>query len=323
MDVPVWVWIAFNIVVLGLLALDLGVFNREAHVITVREALTWTAVWVSLSLVFNLVIFFWQGPDKGIEFLTGYLIEYSLSVDNIFIFVLLFGYFKVPAQYQHRVLFWGIIGALLMRGALIGIGAALIDRFQWILLLFGAFLIFTGIRLGLRGEESEEVHPEGNILVRIFRRFMPVTQEMRGEHFFVRENGRTYATPLFMVLLIVESTDLLFAVDSIPAIFGITTDSFIVYTSNVCAILGLRSLYFLLAGVMDKFHYLQLGLAVILTFVGVKMVIPEIAHYVFDTEFKIPTVLSLGVIITILAVAVIASLLRARHLERESATQNS
>jgi tellurite resistance protein TerC len=323
MDVPVWVWIVFNLVVLGLLALDLGVFNREAHVITVREAVTWTVVWVSLSLIFNLVIFFWQGPNKGLEFLTGYLIEYSLSVDNIFIFVLLFGYFKVPAQYQHRVLFWGIIGALLMRGALIGIGAALIDRFQWILLLFGLFLIFTGIRLGMRGGEHEEVHPEGNILVRIFRRFMPVTKEMRGEHFFVRENGRTFATPLFLVLLIVESTDLLFAVDSIPAIFGITTDPFIVYTSNVCAILGLRSLYFLLAGVMDKFHYLQLGLAVILTFVGVKMVIPEIAHYVFDVEFKIPTVLSLGVIIATLAVAVVASLLRARRLEREGLAQSS
>jgi tellurite resistance protein TerC len=319
MDVPLWVWILFNVVVLSILALDLGVFNRHAHVVTVREALTWTSVWVSLSLIFNIVIWQWQGGTKGIEFLTGYLIEYSLSVDNIFVFVLLFTYFKVPAQYQHRVLFWGIIGALIMRGIMIAIGAALISRFQWILLLFGVFLIFTGIRLGLRREESEEVHPEGNILVRIFQRFMPVTKEMRGEKFFVRENGRLFATPLFLVLLIVESTDLLFAVDSIPAIFGITTDPFIVYTSNVCAILGLRSLYFLLAGVMDKFHYLQLGLAVILTFVGIKMVIPEIAHYVFDTEFKIPTAVSLGVIVLTLAVAIIASLIRARRIEEAEA----
>jgi tellurite resistance protein TerC len=319
MDVPLWVWIAFNVAVLGILALDLGVFNRHAHVVTVREALTWTGVWVSLSLLFNIGLWVWQGPTKGLEFLTGYLIEYSLSVDNIFIFVLLFTYFKVPAQYQHRVLFWGIIGALLMRGAMIGIGAALISRFQWILLLFGLFLIFTGIRLGLRGGEHEEVHPEGNILVRIFSRFIPITKEMRGEKFFVRENGRLFATPLFVVLLIVESTDLLFAVDSIPAIFGITTDPFIVYTSNVCAILGLRSLYFLLAGVMDKFYYLQIGLAVILTFVGVKMVIPEIAHYVFDTEFKIPTSVSLGVIVLTLTVAIIASLLRSRRLEAEAA----
>lgn len=321
MDVPVWVWIAFNAVVLGVLALDLGVFNRHAHVVTIREALSWTTVWVTLSLVFNLIIFLWRGPEKGLEFLTGYLIEYSLSVDNIFVFVLLFSYFRVPAEYQHRVLFWGIIGALLMRGTMIGIGAALISRFQWILLLFGLFLIFTGIRLALRKEESEEVHPEGNLLVRIFRSFMPVTREMHGERFFVREAGRLYATPLFVVLLIVESTDLLFAVDSIPAIFGITTDPFIVYTSNVCAILGLRSLYFLLAGVMDKFHYLQLGLAVVLTFVGVKMVIPEVAHYVFHTEFKIPTSLSLGVIVLVLATAAVASLLRARRLEQTAAAE--
>ncbi len=319
MEVSIWAWVAFLAVVLALLALDLGVFHRSAHAVTVREAAIWTVVWIALSLLFNLGLYFWAGPQTAIEFLTGYLIEYSLSVDNIFVFVLLFTYFRVPAAYQHRVLFWGIIGALLMRGSMILLGAALIERFEWIIYIFGAFLVYTGLRMGFEKEGEEEIHPEGNPLVRFFRRFMPVTREMHGEKFFVRIDARLFATPLFLVLLIVESTDLIFAVDSIPAIFGITTDPFIVFTSNVCAILGLRSLYFLLAGVMDKFHYLKLGLAVILSFVGFKMLLPLLSTPfvggLIDHPLHIPNLASLGVIVGTLAAAVVASLIRARRLE--------
>ncbi len=318
MEVSIWAWVGFLVVVLGLLALDLGVFHRSAHAVSIREAATWTTVWISLSLLFNVGIYFWGGPEPAIAFLTGYLVEYSLSVDNIFIFVLLFTYFRVPAAYQHRVLFWGILGALIMRGIMILLGAALIERFEWIIYIFGAFLVFTGIRMGLSREE-EEIHPEGNPLVRLARRFIPVTHEMHGEKFFVKLDGRTFATPLFIVLLIVESTDLIFAVDSIPAIFGITTDPFLIFTSNVCAILGLRSLYFLLAGVMDKFHYLKLGLAFVLTFVGVKMLLPFLTGFfvpqVFDHPVHVDNVVSLGVIASTLLIAVIASLIRARRLE--------
>ena len=314
-EITLWHWVGFNVVVLALLALDLGVFHRKAHTVSVKEATTWTVVWVSLSLLFNGLIFFWRGAETGLQFLTGYLIEYSLSVDNIFIFVLLFGFFRVPAQYQHRVLFWGILGALVMRGMMIWLGAALLERFDWIILVFGAFLIFTGVRMGLSRGESE-IHPEGNIVVRIFRRFMPVTHEYHGQRFFVRQSHRSFATPLFLVLLIVESTDLIFAIDSIPAIFAVTKDPFIVYTSNVCAILGLRSLYFLLAGVMDKFYYLKAALAVILSFVGVKMLVPAVSGWLMGHEYHIPTLLSLGVIVLTLGVAVVASLLRNRRMLR-------
>ncbi|MSP12279.1 MAG: TerC family protein [Chloroflexi bacterium] len=301
----VWIWVAFNLFVLGLLALDLGVFHRKAHAVSVKEAAIWSVVWIALSLAFNVLIYFWRGPQPALQFFTGYLIEKSLSVDNIFVFVLLFSFFAVPATYQHRVLFWGILGALLMRGALIAVGAVLLERFHWVIFIFGAFLIFTGIRMALhRG--AEEIHPENNPVVKIFRRFMPVTGEYHGERFFIRQAGKWMATPLFMVLLIVETTDLVFAVDSIPAIFAVTQDPFIVYTSNVFAILGLRSLYFVLAGVMDKFYYLKLGLAVILTFVGVKMLISDIYH--------IPITLSLSVIAAVLVVAAAASWLRVRRL---------
>jgi tellurite resistance protein TerC len=324
-EVSIWAWVAFLTVVLGLLALDLGVFHRSAHAVSVREAATWTVIWISLSLLFNLGLYFWAGQRVAVEFLTGYLIEYSLSVDNIFVFVLLFTYFRVPAAYQHRVLFWGIIGALLMRGTMIVLGAALIERFEWIIYVFGAFLVYTGVRMALEKEGEGEIHPEGNPLVRFFRRFMPVTKEMHGEKFFVKLDGRTFATPLFIVLLIVESTDLIFAVDSIPAIFGITTDPFIVFTSNVCAILGLRSLYFLLAGVMDKFHYLKQGLAVILTFVGFKMLLPLLTTPFVGTLIEhplhIPNLASLGVIVGTLVVAVVASLIRSRRLEAAEASR--
>jgi tellurite resistance protein TerC len=298
-----------------LLALDLGVFHRSAHEVQVKEAAIWTVVWISLSLIFNFGLYFWLGPQAGLNFLTGYLIEYSLSVDNIFVFVLLFSFFRVPAAYQHRVLFWGILGALIMRGTMILLGAALLEQFEWIIYIFGAFLVFTGVRMFFSGDDDAEIHPDGNILVRVVRRFVPVTKEMRGPRFIVHENGKLMATPLLLVLLIVESTDLIFAVDSIPAIFGITQDPFIVYTSNICAILGLRSLYFLLAGVMDKFHYLKTGLAVILTFVGVKMLWPEITYLLLREHYEIPNILSLGVIVSTLTIAVIASFIRARRIE--------
>lgn len=310
-----WLWVGFNLFVLAMLALDLGVFHRTAHSVSVREAATWSVVWISLALLFNLGIYlFWHdlvphssysNQDAALAFLTGYLIEKSLSVDNIFVFVLIFGYFAVPAVYQHRVLFWGILGALVMRAILILLGAALLEEFHWIIYIFGAFLIFTGIRMALHKDEALEV--EENAVVRIFRRFMPIAKEYHGSSFFVRHAGQLMATPLLLVLIVVESTDLVFAVDSIPAIFAVTTDPFLVYTSNIFAILGLRSLYFLLAGVIDKFYYLKLGLAVVLTFVGIKMVIVDI--------YKIPTPLSLAVVAGVLAIAVLASWLRSQRLQ--------
>ncbi len=308
-----WLWIAFNVFVLGMLALDLGVFHRKSHTVSGKEALTWSLVWITLSLLFNAVIyFFWDrmmpgssytNGEAALAFLTGYLIEKSLSVDNIFVFILIFSFFAVPAAYQHRVLFWGILGALVMRGALIAVGAALLKEFHWIVYIFGAFLIFTGIRMALH--RDEEMHPDQNPLVRIFRKLMPVTQEYEGDKFFLRRAGALMATPLFLVLLIIESTDLVFAVDSIPAIFAVTQEPFIVYTSNVFAILGLRALYFLLADVVDKFQYLKLGLSAVLTFVGIKMVIVDL--------YKIPVGLSLGVIAAILTISILASLWKTRN----------
>jgi tellurite resistance protein TerC len=319
----VWLWVGFNLFVLAMLALDLGVFHRHAHVVSVKEASIWSVVWISLALVFNGIIYlFWDrmvpgssytNSEAGLAFLTGYLIEKSLSVDNIFVFVLIFTYFAVPAQYQHRVLFWGIIGALLMRGVMIGVGAALIKEFHWIIWIFGAFLIFTGIRMAFH--KNEELHPEDNPLIKLFRRLMPVTEKYEGDRFFVRRAGVLMATPLFLVLLMVESTDLIFAVDSIPAIFAVTQDPFLVYTSNVFAILGLRSLYFVLAGVVHKFHYLKIGLSVVLTFVGIKMLLPDVSNAVLGVTYRIPTEISLGIVALILGVAVVASLIRARRLE--------
>ncbi|HNP85976.1 MAG: TerC family protein [Chloroflexi bacterium SZAS-1] len=323
----IWMWIGFNLFVLAMLALDLGVFHRHAHTVSVKEATIWSVVWISLALVFNAgIYFFWQqlvptsaysNSDAALSFFTGYLIEKSLSVDNIFVFVLIFSYFSVPPQYQHRILFWGIIGALLMRAALILVGATLIKEFHWIIWVFGAFLIFTGIKMAFH--KNEELHPEQNPLIKLFRRLMPVTNTYEGSRFFVRQAGKLMATPLFLVLLMIESTDLIFAVDSIPAIFAVTQEPFIVYTSNVFAILGLRSLYFLLAGVMDKFYYLKLGLSVVLTFVGVKMLMPDLSALLTGISYKIPTLVSLGVVAGILIVAVIASLLRARRLATQPA----
>jgi len=297
----IWAWVGFNLLVLGLLALDLGIFHRKAHAVSIKEATIWSIVWITLALIFNVGIYFWRGSQTALEFFTGYLIEKSLSVDNIFVFVLIFSFFAVPAAYQHRVLFWGILGALILRGALILVGAALLERLHWIIYIFGAFLIFTGARMAFQKEV--EVRPEDNVLVKLLRRLMPVTDEYERDRFFVRRAGRLLATPLLPVLLIVESTDVVFAVDSIPAIFAVTQDPFIVYTSNVFAILGLRSLYFVLAGVVDKFYYLKLALSAILVFVGFKMVLAEF--------YKIPIGVSLSIIGSILAVALLASWLRA------------
>ncbi|MBK8475055.1 MAG: TerC family protein [Opitutaceae bacterium] len=307
MTTTFWLWTSFNLFVLAMLAIDLGIFHRKSHTVGFREALGWTAAWITLALCFNLGVWHFAGPTKALEFFTGYVIEYSLSADNVFVFALLFSYFAVPAKYQHKVLFWGILGALIMRFGMIALGAALIAKFAWIIYVFGAFLILTGVKMVLKREE--EIHPERNPLVRLFKRLMPVTSDFRGDRFFVRENGVRLATPLFIVLLLVEFTDVIFAVDSIPAIFAVTTDPFIVYTSNVFAILGLRSLYFALAGVLDKFHYLKTGLGVVLTFVGVKMLLGH-------TAYKIDTLVSLGVIVTILASAVAASL----HWPKKAAT---
>jgi len=300
-----WLWIGFNAFVLAMLALDLGIFHRTAHVVTFKESITWTVIWVTLALLFNAGIWHVAGSQKALEFFTGYVIEKSLSVDNVFVFAMLFSYFAVPLLYQHKVLFWGILGALVMRATMIALGAALIAKFSWVIYLFGAFLILTGIKMVVKREE--EIHPERNPVVRWFKTLMPVTNDFREDRFFVVENGLRHATPLFVVLLLVELSDVIFAVDSIPAIFAVTTDTFIVYTSNVFAILGLRSLYFALAGVMNTFHYLKIGLGVVLAFVGVKMLL---AH----SPYKLDTLLALGVIIAILAVSIVVSVLRPKKL---------
>jgi tellurite resistance protein TerC len=283
-------WIIFNAFVILMLALDLGVFHKKAKTVSFRDALIWSGVWIALALCFNLWVYFELGQKPALEFLTGYLVEKSLSVDNIFVFVLLFTYFKIPAQYQHRVLFWGVIGALLMRAIFIAIGAALISEFHWIIYFFGAFLVYTGYKMFTTS--AADMHPEDNPLVRWFIRRGKVTHELHGEKFFIQVNGKTLATPLFLCLLSVEFTDLIFAVDSIPAIFAITDDPFIVYTSNVFAILGLRSLYFALEGVITRFPYLRYGLALVLVFIGIKMLLVDV--------FKVPVAISLGVIALLL-----------------------
>jgi tellurite resistance protein TerC len=288
----------FTLFVLALLALDLGVFHRKAHTVSIREATLWTIVWIVLSLAFNAGLYFTRGHQPALEFLTGYVLEKSLSMDNVFVFAVIFTYMGVPSGAQHKVLFWGVLGALVMRAAFIAAGAALIARFHWILYLFGVFLLVTGVRLF--GQSHEEVHPEKNPVLRLAQKYLPVTKAYDGARFFVRAEGRLMVTPLFMVLLLVETTDVVFAADSIPAIFAVTVDPFIVYTSNVCAILGLRALYFVLAGAILKFRYLRPGLALILIFVGVKMLIASF--------YKVPILLSLGVITAILAVSIGASL---------------
>jgi len=293
-------WIGFNVFVLIMLALDLGVFHRKTHEVKIKEALIWSFVWFALAMAFNYGVYLYMGKVKALEFFTGYVLEKSLSVDNIFVFILVFTFFKVPSLYQHKILFWGILGALIMRIILIFSGVALLTKFHWLIYVFGAFLIFTGIKMLL--QKDQHMEPEKNILVRLFKKFYPVTNDYHKDKFFVKLNGKKFATPMFVVLLVIEFTDLVFAVDSIPAILAITNDSFIVYTSNVFAILGLRSLYFALSGVMKYFRFLKIGLSIILIFVGVKMCIVDF--------YKFPILLSLGIIISILVISVIASLIK-------------
>jgi len=298
-----WLWIGFNVFVLAMLALDLLVFHKEAHQVHVREATTWSVVWILLALAFGGGVYAFMGREVALQYFAGYVIEKALSVDNIFVFVLIFSLFRVPPALQHRVLFWGILGALLMRGAMIAAGAYLIEQFHWILYLFGAFLVFTGIRIATHAEH--EMDPTANPVVRLVRRLLPVTEDYEGQKFFVRRgvgtNRRLFATPLFVVLALVETTDLIFAVDSIPAIFAVTQDPFIVYSSNVFAILGLRALYFLLADVVHRFHYLRLGLAAVLVFVGGKMLAADF--------YTVPIGLSLAIIVSVLGVAIAASMM--------------
>lgn len=297
MNVDIQFWIIFNVFVLIMLALDLGVFNRKAHVVSVKEALTWTGVWIFLALVFNVILYYWMGKQPALEFFTGYLIEKALSVDNIFVFIMIFTYFQVPPQYQHKVLFWGIIGALVMRIIFIFAGVALIEKFHFTIYIFGALLLFTGYKMF--GHKSE-IHPEKNPLIRFFKRFMPITPELHQDKFFVKIDGKRFATPLFLVLILIETTDLIFAVDSIPAILAITQNQFIVYTSNVFAILGLRSLYFALSGIIHRFWLLSYGLAIVLIFVGLKMMLIDV--------YKVPIEWSLIFIATVITASVIFSL---------------
>jgi len=295
----IWFWVGFIAFVLAMLALDLGVFNRTPHVVRAKEAAIWTAVWVGLALLFAAGLAVFETHQAALTFLTGYVIEESLSIDNIFVIVLIFQYFAVPAQYQHRVLFWGILGALVMRGVFIGLGAALLARFEWIIYLFGALLVITGVRMALK--QDEEFDGDQNPIVKLARRMLPITDGYRGKHFFAVEDGKRFATPLLLVLVLVEFTDLIFAIDSIPAIFGITRDPFLVFTSNIFAVMGLRSLFFLLATVVQKFHLLKYGLAVILTFVGAKMLLERWIH--------VPIMLSLAVVLGVLALSIVASLI--------------
>ncbi|HYN23561.1 MAG TPA: TerC family protein [Pyrinomonadaceae bacterium] len=303
-----WLWIGFSAFILLMLSLDLGLLNRKAHTIKYREAATWSAVWVTLAMIFAGLVFYYQGTDRGLEFLTGYLIELSLSVDNLFVFLLIFSYFKVPAKYQHRVLFWGVMGALVMRLTMIFIGAVLINRFHWIIYIFGAFLVYTGIKMFK--QEELDIQPEENPVVKFATRYIPITRHYEEQKFFTRVNGRLTGTLLLLVLVIVEVTDLVFAVDSIPAIFAITTNTFIVYTSNVFAILGLRSMYFLLAGVVEKFQYLKMGLAIVLTFIGIKMLVVAL-------NVHIPIWLSLVFVAVVLLSSVAASLIWPKHCEMD------
>ena len=294
-----WLWTGFIVFVLAMLVIDLGIFNRKAHTIKMKEALIWCAIWIGLAAIFCVGTYIYRGHQAGLEFLTGYLIELSLSLDNLFVFLLIFSYFRVAPTLQHKVLYWGILGALLMRAGMIAGGIALITKFHWVIYVFGAFLVFTGIKMLTSG--NSEVHPEKNPVIKLAKKIFPVTPQYFGDHFFARIDGRLFATPMFLVLLMIETTDLVFAVDSIPAILAITRDSFVVYTSNVFAILGLRSFYFALAGMFYKFRFLKVGLSIVLSYVGVKMLVADF--------YKIPTFVSLGVIIVTIGTSILVSFL--------------
>ena len=323
LDVDLRHWLAFAGLVVVLLVLDLVVFHRRVHTPTLRESTGWTIFWIGLALIFNGLVWWWgwhlsvngnpKSGEAGILFLTGFLVEKSLSMDNLFVFVVIFRFFQIPLKYQYRVLFWGVLGAIVMRLVFILAGVALVQMFDWLFVVFGAFLVYTGIRLWLH--ESSDVHPEKNIVLKTARKYFRVTHEDHGQRFFARENGVLCITPLFLVLLVVESTDVLFAVDSVPAIIGITDDSFIIFTSNVFAILGLRALYFLLAGVIDRFRYLHYGLSAVLAFIGLKMIAQYVGKHWFDQEHLIPTWMSLAIVALLLTVSVVASIIATRRQE--------
>ncbi len=306
----IFFWTAFHVFVLTMLALDLGVFHRKAHTVSIKEALWWTLVWTVLTLLFNVGIYYWRGTEVALQFFTGFLIERALSMDNLFVFLLIFSYFGVDSRYQHKVLIWGILGALVMRAGMIFAGVALVSAFHWVLYIFGAFLVITGVKMGFQKDDA--VHPEKNIIVRLARRILPVTPNYYEGKFFVKIGAKLFATPLFIVVIAIEVSDLVFAVDSIPAIFGVTTDAFIIYTSNVFAILGLRALYFALAGIMNIFEYLKYGLAGVLTFIGIKMVLMDIYH--------ISIVAALCTVGGILLVSIVASLLWPRKKAEEGSS---
>ncbi|HYO42741.1 MAG TPA: TerC family protein [Candidatus Limnocylindrales bacterium] len=307
MSLDTILWISLGVLVVGMLALDLFVFHRDAHEVRMREAAAWSVVWISLGLAFGGVVFLTRGSQAGGEYLAGYLIEKSLSMDNVFLFAMLFGYFAVPSRYQHRVLFWGVVGAIVFRAIFIAAGTTLLEAFHFLIYGFGILLLITGIKMWR--SKGHAVDPQKNIVLRLVRRFVPMTDEYHGQRFFIRHAGKLVATPLFAVLVVVETTDIMFAIDSIPAIFAVTTDPFIVLSSNLFAILGLRALYFLLAGLIDKFVYLKQGLAALLVFAGVKILVADI--------YKMPIPLSLAVIIGILVVAVVASVIAARRSPRD------
>lgn len=308
-----FLWVGFNLFVILMLVLDWKVFHRGAHVISIKNSLLWTFFWIVLALLFNVLIYFWYDRDIAFAFLTGYLIEKSLSVDNLFVFLLIFSYFSVPLVYQHKVLYWGILGAIVMRLIFILAGIALIRTFHWMLFVFAVLLIFTALRMVF--QKDREIDPEKNPVLRIFRRFVPITEDYQNDKFFIKKYGRYFVTPLFIVVLVIETTDIVFAADSIPAIFGITQDPFIVYSSNIFAILGLRALYFALAGVMRLFHLLHYGLVIVLIFIGVKMILEVLYHYDLPLGFEMPIGIALGVVGGILALFFIASLIWRRKLE--------
>ncbi len=307
MDNQIWLWIIFNVFVVAMLALDQIVFHKKAHTVTMKEAGGWSIFWISLALLFNLGIYFWRGQKPALEFFTGYLIELSLSVDNLFVFLVIFSYFRVPSIYQHKVLLWGIIGAQVMRAIFIFAGVALISKFHWLIYVFGAFLIFTGIKMF--SHKDEEIHPEQNPVFKLFKKFLPVSNTYENDKFFIKQGVRYIATPLFMVLVFIDIVDLVFALDSVPAVLAITLDPFIVYTSNIFAILGLRSFYFVLAGMMKLFHFLHYGLSIILIFVGVKMLVTD--------YYPIPIGIALAVVILTLFASIAASLIFPRSPSSE------
>ncbi|MEX2600187.1 MAG: TerC family protein [Balneolaceae bacterium] len=308
MEHSLTLWVLFNLFILVMLLVDLLVFNRKPHEITIKESLIWTGIWIGLAVLFGIGIYYFMDPASSIDYFTGYLIEKSLSIDNIFVFLLIFTYFGVPSMYQHKVLFWGILGALIFRLIFIFLGIALLEQFHWIIYVFGAFLIFTGVKLGL--EKDKKIEPEKNPLLKLIRRFIPITREFRGEHFFVKIRGRRVATPMFVVLIVIETTDVVFALDSIPAIMAITRDPFIIYSANAFAILGLRALYFALSGVMRLFHYLHYGLAFILVYVGVKMIL--------EPFFEIDTMISLFVILGTITISTLLSIFFPKEEKQES-----